>query len=156
MNDTKTEHTVIERLKEKSDEKWRKVKKLGSLLGDSEDMKERKRLASAALNDMSKIWLRGKKISLKKRVQLYNSLVKPILLYNCGTWGITKAEEKNLDAFHRNQIRKICKNSRLKNRQIYEICKSAPVSHEIRKARFSLFGHILRMDLTSPAQLAMK
>ena len=40
VNADKTEHTVISRGSNK--EEWRKVKKLGSLLGDKEDMKRRK------------------------------------------------------------------------------------------------------------------
>jgi hypothetical protein len=38
VNETKTEHTVIERCEERNNERWRSVKKLGSLLGDSEDL----------------------------------------------------------------------------------------------------------------------
>ena len=44
VNETKTEHTTIVR-KERKDEEWRTVKKLGSLLGDSEDIARRKQLS---------------------------------------------------------------------------------------------------------------
>ena len=36
VNDTKTEHRIIERGKKQNEEEWRNVKKLGSLLGDED------------------------------------------------------------------------------------------------------------------------
>ena len=52
VNESKTEHTIIKREKKRIDEKWRGVKKLGSLLGDSEDVIRRKQL-SFSENEMS-------------------------------------------------------------------------------------------------------
>ena len=48
VNASKVEKTVLCRKEEKEKEEWRKVKKLGTLLGDSEEDKRRKLLASAA------------------------------------------------------------------------------------------------------------
>ena len=59
VNETKTEHTVIERKKEKNKEEWRNVKKLGSLLGDSEDVVRRKQLAIVANKDLNQLWEEG-------------------------------------------------------------------------------------------------
>ena len=59
VNKSKTEHTVLKR-ESKINEKWRNTKKLGSLLGDEEDIKRRKQLASIALHNMNKIWKRKK------------------------------------------------------------------------------------------------
>ena len=39
-------------------EPWRDVKKLGSLLGDKEDITRRKQLSIAAVNNMEKVWIR--------------------------------------------------------------------------------------------------
>ena len=78
VNESKTEHTIINR-STRDDEKWRMKKKLGSLLGDSEDMVARKQLTTAAMTGMEKIWLRKGKIGIDKRLKLYNALVKPIL-----------------------------------------------------------------------------
>ena len=155
VNNDKTEHTIIER-KQRHEEKWRSAKKVGSLLGDSEDVISRKQLASAAMTNMEKIWVRKNKININKRIKLYNSLVKPVLTYNSSTWGLTRSELDSLDSFHRQQIRKVHKNSRLKNRQVYKLSRSAPLSQEITKSRMRLFGHILCMDTNSPAQKAMQ
>ena len=109
VNDTKTEHTIIERGKKRNEEEWRNVKKLGSLLGDGEDIIRRKQLAIVANKEFNQLWIRKEKLSLRVRLRIYNSLVKPILLYNCGTWGINKKEEDSLNAFNRRQLRYVLK-----------------------------------------------
>ena len=108
------------------------------------------------MTNKEKIWIRKNKISIKKRIQLYDSLVKPILTYNAGTWGMTRAESDSLDSFHRQQIRKVFKNSRMKNDQVYELSNSVPLSQEIAESRLRLLGHTLRMDENTPAQKAMQ
>ena len=60
MNTSKTEHTIVHRsttalsnpITRAKDEDWRITRKLGSLLGDAEDVARRKNLATAALHRM--------------------------------------------------------------------------------------------------------
>ena len=66
------------------------MKKLGSLLGDKEGIARRKQLFIAAMNNMEKAWIRKDHTSEKHRLKLYRTLVKPVLLYNSATWGLTK------------------------------------------------------------------
>ena len=56
LNKDKTEHTKIQREEERSDEVWRKTKKVGSLIGDKEDVDRRKILSTAAMNKLNHIW----------------------------------------------------------------------------------------------------
>ena len=159
VNEEKTEYTNIKRETKKEDEEWRKVKKVGSLLGDEEDMERRKTLAAAAMNRMNKIWIRGDKISLRRRINLYRALVKSILLYNCGTWGVTKSEEQKMDAFHRKQLRRILGikyPTKITNKKLYQKTGERPISETMRIARWRLFGHILRRNEKIPANMAMK
>ena len=158
VNDDKTEKITLMRDADKNKEDWRKVKKLGSLLGDTEDVIRRKQLASAAFEKMNSIWIRRRKIHIRKRMKLYNTLVKPILTYNSCTWGLTKKELESLDAFHRSQLRKVWKfNWKMKvtNNKLYELSQSEPLSQEIKRARLKMLGHTLRMDKEAPAQKAM-
>ena len=53
-NPDKTEITILKRDAVKVNEKWRTVKKLGSLLGDEEDIIHRKILATTALSKLKK------------------------------------------------------------------------------------------------------
>ena len=50
INDEKTENTIVKRERKVEDEAWRNVIKLGSKLGDREDIKRRKELATTAMN----------------------------------------------------------------------------------------------------------
>jgi hypothetical protein len=157
VNPNKTEQTIIER-GNRLTEKWRGVKKLGSLLGDSGDMIRRKSLATAAFNNMKKVWIRNNKVHIRKRIKLYNTLVKPVLLYNSGTWGMTKNEENSINTFHRKHLRKLWRHNwrhRVCNIELYKMSNVGILSEEIRKSRWKLFGHILRLNGNTPAQKSM-
>ncbi|RQM09059.1 hypothetical protein KXD40_008052 [Peronospora effusa] len=79
MNTSKTEHTIVHlsttalfnRITRAKDEDWRITRKLGSLLGDAEDVSRRKNLATTALHRMLKVWLRPSKTSEATRLRLY-------------------------------------------------------------------------------------
>ena len=75
VNESKTEETTLERkikvpyrckktqginlkiIKQDCKERWRTVKKLGSFLGDVEDLRRRKQLAIVAMKKFSNIWI---------------------------------------------------------------------------------------------------
>ncbi|EGZ18804.1 hypothetical protein PHYSODRAFT_502973 [Phytophthora sojae] len=148
MNASKTEHTIVHRsptthttrIARTKDEAWRNTRKLGSLLGDTEDLSRRKNLATAALHWMWKIWLRPSKTSQATRVRLYNSYVLPILLYNCGTLALTHTDLLGLERFHRQQLRKL-----------YDLTGTEPLRYHLLRSRWRLFGHILRRPAAIPA-----
>ena len=159
VNKDKTEYTNIKREKKKEDEHWRKVKKVGSLIGDEEDMERRKVLSTAAMNKMHAVWIRKDKITQKRKLHLYKTLVKPVLLYNCGTWGVTAAAEQRMDSFHRKQLKRVMNikyPTIISNRKLYEITKEKPISETMKSARWNLLGHILRRDKEIPASKAME
>ena len=129
VNDEKTEHVVLKR-GDRNTELWRNVKKLGSLLGDKEDICRRKQLASIAMNKSKKIWKRKNLVSQERRIKLYNSIVKSILLYNSGTWGLTKNDEKKLNTFHRKQLKQVLGIKwphRIRSITLYETTKTVPI-----------------------------
>ena len=154
VNANKTEFTTISRNKEE----WKRTKKVGSLIGDTEDVQRRKQLSNAALSKLTNVWIRGDKIKRKTKLKLYRALVKPVLLYNCGTWALTKSEEEHLDAFHRTQLRRVLNikyPKKISNESLYKITKERPISLDILQQRWQLFGHILRRDKNIPANQAM-
>ena len=137
VNDTKTEVITLKRSNNDT-EGWRKIKKLGSLLGDKENVKNRKRLANIAFIKLECIWLSRRNISVQRRVKLYNMLVKSILLYNCGTWGMTIQDEQQLDSFHRKQLRRILNirwPHKIRNKKLYKKTISKPISIEVPRRR---------------------
>jgi hypothetical protein len=160
VNAGKVEKTVLCRREEKDMEEWRKVKKLGTLLGDSEEAKRRKQLASAAFQKLKNIWSNktNNKISTARRIRLYETYITPILTYNAGTWALTKKEIQQLDAFRRRHFRLIlgiCYPNIISNKELYRRCKAQELDTIIRTSRWKLLGHTLRMADNTPAKLAM-
>ena len=54
---------------------WRKTKKLGSLIGDTENIERRKVLASVSFISLRSLWTNSKFTSIKTRMNAYNALV---------------------------------------------------------------------------------
>ena len=157
VNKDKTERIVIER-KEKDQEMWRHSKKVGSLLGDTEDMLRRKVLTNAAMKKLEKIWLNGSRVRLTTRVKLLDSMVMHVLKYNSLCWALRKSDISSLNAFHRRLLRRICKihwPNRITNKKLYKLTKTIPLTVQITKARWRYLGHVLRMDPESPPHKAM-
>ena len=66
---------------------------------------------------------------------------------------------KEMNSFHRRQLRRVLGvkyPTTMRNKAVYEQAKAKPLSVDITKARWKMFGHILRMNEKTPARLAMK
>ena len=163
VNEDKTEDTVLKREKhdkknKQKNEAWRETIKLGSKLGDEEDIKRRKNLSTGKLLKMKKT-LKSKKITkIPKKMKLYNALVKSVLTYNSCTWGLKKSDEKELNSFHRKQLRQVIGvyyPHRITSKKLYELTNTRPLTIDITQARWKMFGHALRMGDNTPARKAM-
>ena len=90
-------------------------------------------------------------------MRAYNAFILPVLLYNCGTWGVTDAIIEKLEAFHRRQLREDLgvRTRDIHNADLYERCATNELKGRISHARWSLFGHVMRLARDTPAQLAM-
>ena len=89
VDEDKTQNKTIKRKEVETEEEWRNVIKLGSKLGDWENTKRRKELSNIVLSNNETVWKKKWKTKLKTRLRLYESLVKSILFYKCGTWGLS-------------------------------------------------------------------
>ena len=154
VNDDKWENTEIKRCQNRAEENtWRNTKKLGSLLGDYEDMKRRIQLSTATMQSVAKIWP-NKKVKLQDRLKIYKCIVKSVLTYNICTWGLTKAQLAELDRAHQKQIRKVFNAPFKRNAHVYRD-SNEPLRIEMKEKRWRAFGHILRLDNEAPCQQAM-
>ena len=99
----KIEYTSIS----KSEEGCKEVKKVGSLIDDDKGVGRRKQLATVALYKLNNVWVKGNNMKSLTKIKLYKSLVKLILLYNCGTRVLTLTEEVRRNAYHGKQLKKI-------------------------------------------------
>jgi hypothetical protein len=143
---------------ESGKDEWKKTRKLGSLLGEEEDIQRRMQLAMVQFKNLQQLWRHSRATTARTRIRLYKALVIPILTYNAGTWEVRRQCLDKLDIFHRKQLREVLGirwPERVSNCELYDRCDSVEVSTIVKKARWSLFGHVLRLNANTPAQLAM-
>ncbi|XP_076035737.1 uncharacterized protein LOC143021856 [Oratosquilla oratoria] len=88
----------------------RRVKYLGSIVDDDNDMETeiKSRIASAdrCFYGLQKVLGRAN-ISKKTKLKIYKTNIKPVLLYGCETWSLTKGMEHSLSVFENKVLRKI-------------------------------------------------
>ena len=112
----------------------------------------------AALYKMNNVWIRNDRVKQSTKIKLYKTLVKPILMYNSGTWSPTLKEEDDLDGFHRKQLRLVLNVKypvKMRNKTVYRITKEEILSITLLRNRWKLFGHIMRLHSETPAQKSM-
>ena len=149
-NASKTERTSNIRHAERIHEEWCMTHKLGSLLGEADDVARRKQQANVAF--------RGQCGSGDDRLQLrlrrFAAFVVLVLSYKIGTLGITNTELHRLGAYHRRHLRQIVSiywPLRISNEAPFLRCRCCPIRETVVAARWSLFGHVLRKQLDAPA-----
>ena len=126
---------------------------------DKEVILRRKQLSTAAVHNLSNIWIRQNRIREHVRLELYKNIVKPVLLHNSQTWGLTVNDEHdNPDSFHRQQIRTAL---HIKFPHVISSSDHYQRFNEILtliilKSRWKLFCHILRPHPQTPAQQSMR
>ena len=155
VNKDKTEFTALS----KNEEDWKNENKVSSLIGDLEDVERRKQHSTAALNKLNHVWVKGNKLKTTTKIKLYKSLAKSILLYNCSTWALTLTEGEKINAFYRKQLKKVLIIKfpvKITNKSLHKKYQEKPLSLQILKARWNLFGHILRRDSDIPANKATR
>ena len=73
---------MLKRGEKKNDDR-RSTKKLGSLIGNREDILRRKQRSTAALHNLNSIWIRKNRIREHVQVKLYKTVIKKtVLMYN--------------------------------------------------------------------------
>ena len=109
------------------------------------DVQARINLAQLSMRKMQGVW-GASKVNLALNVRLYNVYIRPLLLYNSGTWGLTKFGTDKLDATHRRHLRRLAQVFYLNhiiNRALYIKFDSYLISWDVRQARWNLLGHVL-------------
>ena len=143
----------------RGNEAWRFCKSLGSLICSTADIDRCIILANSAFQNFRKVWLKGKKIPLKRKLQVYDAQVLSVLLYNSSSWSAPKQVMQKLNVCHRKHLRVICNvfyPGVISNKELYRRCEAHPITVRVQKARWTLLGHILRMDDNCPAYLSLR
>ena len=141
-----------------SKEPWQKTKLLGSYMCSAYDIHMRCIAGNVAFNNYKNVWLQGRRISISRRIQVYEAMVVSVIMYNCSSWAATNEVLRQLDVCHRNHLRQILKihyPNRISNEKLYALCSTKPLSDRVKIARWKMLGHILRSPVNSPAALAL-
>ena len=159
VNEEKTEYITVKRGSIEEEREWRNVIKLGSKLGDWEEIQRRKELTTITLAKNATIRKKNWKMKLTTRLWLCETLVKSVLLYNCGTWGVSKNDQRKPNNFHTRQVRKVIGIQwphKISNNKLYKITGTKPLSIKITERRWKLLGHILRLPADCPTRKTMR
>jgi hypothetical protein len=132
-------------------------KYLGSLLTGENDatpaVKERIAAANRCLFGLHKV-LRSNYISANKKVQIYKTVLRPVLIYGLESCTLTEEDENLLEVFERKVLRKIYggiqENEQwraLYNDELMNLYRNPSITSYLRAQRLLWIGHVQRMDI---------
>ena len=140
------------RIEEGNIEQVREYKYLGFVITEdnlgSKNIRERIKMGCINLNKMNKIW-KSRNISIKLKINLYDAIVLPTVLYGAEVWVLKEYENKKLLAFETTCLRRIMgirKTERITNMQIRGWTnKTTTIIEKIRDIQRRWLGHVERM-----------
>lgn len=106
---------------------------------------------------------KSKNVHPYTKIRLYKTMIRPVLIYGCETWAMTKNSENLINAFERKILRRIFGPIndqgiwRIRyNRELYQQYKEAELSTVVKFKRLQWAGHVQRMEESSIPRKAMK
>ena len=136
----------------------RKFKYLGSMVNDQNEMDVEITARIAAANRCYyslQNTLGRRSISTKTKLKIYSTIIKPIVLYGCEAWTLTKSREQRLYVFENSVLRKIFGAvfdneeqawRRRHNNELREMPGQLNIVDVIRSRRLQYAGHVARME----------
>ena len=113
-------------------------------------------LENAAFSSFKKVWSCNNKISVHKKLKIYEAQVVSVIMYNSSSWATPTNIIEKLDVCHRKHRRSILNikwpHGMISNKTLYKRCNTIPLSIRVTKSRLKMLGHILCSPENSPAQ----
>jgi hypothetical protein len=96
-------------------------------------------------------------LSIKNKIKLYKTLIRPVLAYGSETWVLSKSDETRLGAFvERNVLRAIFgptnDNGKWRIKYNYELYKDSDIITCIKFNCLRWAGHVIRLQEQNPAR----
>jgi hypothetical protein len=88
------------------------------------------------------------------KVEIYTTIILPIVLYGCETWSLTLREEHRLRVFENRVLRRIFEPKRdevtrewrkLHNEGLHNLYSSPDIIRQVKSRRMRWAGHVARM-----------
>ena len=122
----------------------------------SEEIIRRIVLGSRCLYGLNHL-LRSKHLSRSTKIQIYNTLILPIVMYGSESWELTSTDCERLMVFERKVLRNIFGpvivdgewRSRY-NHELYNLYTGENIVQKIKVQRLRWLGHVYRMDDSAP------
>ena len=134
---------------------------LGSIVdkqgGTEADIKIRTCKARAVFNQLKNVWGSGD-LTLRIKIRIFNTLVKPVLLYGAETWRITAINKKKIQSFINACLRKILRirwPKTIRNDVLWQRTNQLPVEVEILQRKWKWIDHTLRKPVSSITRQAL-
>ena len=109
--------------------------------------------------------LMNKKIILRTRVQIMDSLVRSRLTYSCPVWTTNANQQNKISSAYMSMLRKMMKNGYLRkanqwsfvytNEDVKRICHASDVLQFVKKQQRNYAAHIIRQDNSTIAKRLM-
>ena len=123
---------------------------LGSVVdktgGADADIKARKGKARSAFKKMKNVWSSAT-LSTRLKVRVFNSTIKPVLLYGSETWRMNNSPINKVQSFINTCLRKILRihwPETISNAELWEQTNQIQVKDEITQRKWRWIGHTLR------------
>ena len=116
--------------------------------GASEDVENRVTKEWPTWRELSGV-IYDKKIPTKLKFLIYQTVIRPTLLYGCETWPMPVKDEKRMATTEMRMVRWAMGVSLLEHRRNEELLEEAnvePIATVMRRGRLEWFGHIKRRD----------
>ena len=102
--------------------------------------------------------LKSRDITLPTKVRLVKAMVFPVVMYDCESWTVKKAESQRIDAFELWCWRRLLRvpwTARKSNKSILkEISPGISLEGMVLKLKLQYFGHLMRRARNTPAWCA--
>ena len=132
-------------------------KYLGVLINGHNSIEEEIKARIAAGNRAfyaNKKFLQNKILSRESKIKIYNTLIKPVIMYACELWVLKKQIEQKLLIFERKILRKIFGSNRQPdgswkiktNIELDNIMNHKNIVREIKSRRLAWLGHVERKE----------
>ncbi len=95
---------------------------------------------------------------MRTKINIFNSVVKSVLLYGSETWKLTKQQSKRLNSWQNRCLRKILRifwPQTITNVELYNQTRQEPLNNYIKRRRWKWIGHILRMPQAKIPSVAL-
>ena len=119
--------------------------------GAEKDVELRINKARLAFRTIRPVWL-SSQLSINTTIRIFNTNVKPVLLYGCETWKTTRSLNNKLQVFINSRLRYILKvwwPNKISSKELWKKTKQEEISTTIKRRKWCWIGHTLRKDPTN-------